>query len=206
MGEGPRLEFKKRVPEGSRVAKEVAALANARGGRLLIGVTDEGDVVGVRDSEEEEYSLREALGAYCDPPVSHRTYRIPVSRRREVILVEIPESATKPHYVIDDAEGEKREVYVRVEDMSVVASREAVRLMRYGDSESDVSFEFGDKELTLMRYLDEYGRITVEQFARISGTRQRVASHTLVLLTRAGLIAHHLDREGDFFTLSGNGR
>ncbi len=205
MGEGQQLEFKKRVPEGSRLAKEVTALANARGGRILIGVTDEGHVVGVRDPEEEEFSLHEVLGAFCDPPVRHHTYRIPVSRRREVILVEIPESHEKPHYVVDPAEGERRQVYVRIRDMSVAASREAIRLMRYGGTSDNVRFEFGEKELTLMRYLDEYGRISVDQFARISGAPRRVASHTLVLLTRAGLLAHHLDPASDFFTLAAGG-
>lgn len=205
MGEGPRLEFKRRVPEGSRVAKEITALANAHGGRLLIGVSDEGHVVGVRDSEEEEFSLKKALGAYCEPPVRLHTYRIPVTRRREVILVEIPESREKPHYVVGSSDGERRQVYVRIGDMSVTASREAIRLMRFRSASEDVRFEFGEKELTLMRYLDEYGRISVEQFGRISGVQRRVASHTLVLLTRAGLLTHHLSADGDYFTLSGNG-
>jgi predicted HTH transcriptional regulator len=205
MGEGPRLEFKKRIPEGSRVAKEVTAMANAHGGRLLIGVTDEGAVVGVRDSEEEEYSLQATLEAFCDPPVPHKTYRISISRRKEVILVEIPESPHKPHYVLGDPGEGRRQVYVRIEDMSVVASREAVRLMRHRDGSGDVRFEFGEKELVLMRYLDEYGRISVEQFARIAGVPRRAASHTLVLLTRAGLLVHHMDPGGDYFSVSANG-
>ena len=55
-GEGRHLEFKRRVPEPERVAKEVVAFANSGGGRLLLGVDDDGTIVGVRDSEEEEFS------------------------------------------------------------------------------------------------------------------------------------------------------
>ena len=56
-----------------------------------------------------------------------------------------------------------------------------------------VTFEYGDKEALLMRYLDAYGRITVAAFAQLAAIPARRASHTLVLLTRAGLLRHHLD-------------
>jgi DNA-binding IclR family transcriptional regulator len=77
--------------------------------------------------------------------------------------------------------------------------------MRRGDGSANVRFEFGEKELLLMRYLDEYGRISVEQFARIAGVPRRSASHTLVLLTRAGLLVHHMDPGGDYFSVSASG-
>lgn len=205
MGEGLHIEFKQRVPEGDRVAREVTALANTRGGRLIVGVTDDGEIVGVRDSEEEEFSLHEALQQHCEPPVRHSIRRIPLSRRRDVLLVEVPESTSKPHAVVDGLEADRRTVYVRVDDMSVEASREAVRLMKADGEAAAVRFEFGEKELKLMRYLDEYGRISVDQFARIAGVPRRTASHTLVLLTRGGLLAHHLDAAGDYFTVSSNG-
>ena len=38
-GEGYRIEFKERV---SNLDREIVAFANASGGRILIGITDEG--------------------------------------------------------------------------------------------------------------------------------------------------------------------
>ena len=58
LGEGLTLEFKTRVPKPERIAKEVIAFANTIGGRLLLGVDDDGTVKGVRDSDEEEYALK----------------------------------------------------------------------------------------------------------------------------------------------------
>jgi predicted HTH transcriptional regulator len=55
LGEGQHLEFKKRVPGPERIAKEMIAFANTGGGRLLLGVDDDGSVVGVKDAAEEEY-------------------------------------------------------------------------------------------------------------------------------------------------------
>lgn len=200
LGEGSHVEFKLRVPEGSRVVKEIAAFANSGGGRLLVGVGDEGDIVGVRDADEEEYSLQEALRVHADPPIPCVVRRIPVTRRREVLLVEVPASDSRPHYVSEDGESDRRTVYIRVEDMSVEASREAVRLMRNGDGARDVRFEFGEKEAKLMRYLEAYGRITVEQFARLANLPRSRASQTLVILTRARLLRIHWSAQGDYFT------
>ena len=45
LGEGLTIEFKRRVPRPARIAKEVIALANAQGGKLLLGVDDDGTIV-----------------------------------------------------------------------------------------------------------------------------------------------------------------
>ena len=46
LGEGQHLEFKKRVPAPERITKEVIAFANTGGGRLLLGIDDDGTVLG----------------------------------------------------------------------------------------------------------------------------------------------------------------
>lgn len=199
-GEGAYVEFKRKVPRGERIAKEVIAFANTSGGRLLLGVGDDGSVVGVRDAEEEEFALRRALATHCDPPVEYTTERVPVTGRRDAIVVTVPESGDKPHFLVSDG-ATPRQAYVRVADMSVEASREAVRLMRSRRRPDDVLFEFGEKEQMLMRYLEHYGRITVDQFAQVAGIPRRRASQTLVLLTRANVLQLHPDPRRDFFTL-----
>lgn len=202
LGEGSHLEFKRKVPRPERIAKEIIAFANTRGGRLLLGVDDDGTVVGVRDAEEEAFALEHALNAHCDPPVAFETEHVVVSNRRFVIVVHVPESDTKPHFLVNG--GEPRVAYVRVDDKSVEASREGIRLMRNGGA-AKVTFKFGDKELMLMRYLEEYGRITVRQFASLANLPRRRASQTLVLLTRANILRLHADPKQDYFTLAYGG-
>ena len=204
LGEGLTLEFKTRVPRPERIAKEVIAFANTIGGRLLLGVDDDGTIKGVRDSDEEEYALNEALDAYCAPPVRYVVERIPVSKKRNVLFVSISESSEKPHVLVDPGDPENKTAYVRVDDMSVEASKEHVRLMKTGKNTSDVKFEFGDKEHMLMRYLEDYGRITVPQFANLVNISKRKASHTLVLLAKANVLQLHADPKHDYFTLAYN--
>jgi len=211
LGEGLQIEFKHRVPRPDRIAREVIALANTRGGKVFLGVDDAGAVVGVKDPEEEIYALRVALDAHCEPPVRLSIEGVRVSRRREVLVVDVPESAQKPHFLVEeeleeDAPGAagapalKRTAYLRLGSHSVEASRESVRLMRAERNPSDVRFTFGDAEQQLMRYLERHERVTVRQYARLAALKERDASHALVLLTRARVLRHHADAGEDYFT------
>lgn len=202
LGEGTHIEFKRRVPQPKRLAKEVIAFANSRGGHVLLGVDDDGSILGVRDASEEEFAMQEALSLHCAPPIAIRAERVPISRKRDVIVVEVPQSDDKPHFLVDPEDGKHRTAYVRVDDMSIEASREAVRLMRAEQQPADVKFEFGDKELKLMRYLDTYGRITVGQFARLADIPPRRASQTLVLLAKARILRLNAHPQQDYFTLA----
>lgn len=202
LGEGANLEFKRKVPRPARIAKELIAFANTRGGRILLGVGDDGSVVGLRDVEEEEFVLRRALESCSDPVVDFTTERVPVAHRRDVIIVYVPESREKPHFLVSPENGRERTAYLRVKDKSVEASREALRLMRNDDATSSVTIEFGDKELMLMRYLDDYGRITVKQFARIANISRGRASSTLVSMAKANVLRLHADHRHDYFTLA----
>lgn len=202
LGEGQHLEFKRRVPRPHRLAKEVIAFANTRGGHLLLGVDDDGSIVGVRDADEELYSLQEALDNHCSPAVPVRLEHVEISRRRDVIVVWVRSSDQKPHYLVRPGHPSMRpKAYVRVQDKSVGASREAEKLMR-DKSRDDVLFEFGEKEHTLMRYLETYGRITVEQFARVANISRKTASRTLVILTRAEILMLHPTERQDYFTVA----
>lgn len=201
LGEGPFLEFKLKVPRPQRIAKEVVAFANTRGGQLLLGVDDDGTITGLRDPGEEEFALKIAMRDYCDPPVEIEIDRVQIAHRRDVVLVRVPESRNKPHYVKDEDASSPRIAYIRVEDKSVEASAEAITLMS-AEEEDRISFEFGDKERLLLRYLDQYGRITVSEFATLANITQSLASETLVLLTRASLLDLHAGHRSDYFTLA----
>lgn len=202
LGEGPSLEFKRRVPQPERIAKELIALANTDGGRILLGVDDNGTVVGVDDAAEEEFVLRQAVRNHCRPEVEYATERVITDARRDVIVVSVPESATKPHRLHDGADAEGT-AYVRVNEMSVEASPEAVALMQNGDGSGErVRVRFGEEESLLMRYLNDYGRITVAQFAQLANIPLARASKTLVRMTKANVLRLHADRKEDYFTLA----
>jgi len=202
LGEGPSLEFKHRVPRPERIAKEMIALANTDGGRILLGVTDDGTLKGVDDPAEEEFVLRQAVKNHCWPEVDYSTERVVIAPRRDVIVVNVAESHEKPHRLLTE-QGMEGSAYVRVNEMSVEASPESVELMRNGEGGPEgVTVRFGEKESLLMRYLNDYGRITVEQFAQLANIPMGRASQTLISMTKANVLRLHADRKEDYFTLA----
>lgn len=58
QGEHQQLDFKFEVSDSKKIARTLSAFANTDGGRLLIGVKDNGAISGVR-SEEEYYMTKE---------------------------------------------------------------------------------------------------------------------------------------------------
>lgn len=67
--EHQRQDFKYRVADACKLAKSVSTFANTDGGRLLIGVRDDGNLSGVR-SEEEIFMMHQAAYRYCKPEPS----------------------------------------------------------------------------------------------------------------------------------------
>ena len=87
-GEGTTLDFKEGLP--SSFARELVALANTIGGKILLGVRDNGTVVGVEDSNHLRARIQD-IARNCDPPV-----HVIVEPVHKVLVVHVRESDAKP--------------------------------------------------------------------------------------------------------------
>lgn len=197
-GEGLTTEFKRRVSTGEKIAREMIAFANTRGGVIIFGVDDDKSIVGVVSEKSELEEITQAAEHLCDPPVRH-TVQIFNVDNRDVICIEIPESEQKPHFLRDDSDEEK--AYVRVGEHSVQASKEMIRVLRHlhGPSEP-VRLVFGEAEKRLFAWFDKNDRITVKEYAKLINVSERRASRLLVRLVRAGAVAIHTHEKTDYFT------
>ena len=117
-GEHQQQDFKYRVSDALKLARSVSAFANTDGGRLLIGVRDDGNMSGVRD-EEEIYMMHQAAYRYCHPQASIRfdTYHVD---GRTIVVATVPPSDHRPVCVVCDEE--KPRAYIRIADENIVAS------------------------------------------------------------------------------------
>ena len=57
QGEHVHQDFKFEISDARKIAKTLSAFANTEGGRLLIGVKDNGKIAGVRSDEEQYISI-----------------------------------------------------------------------------------------------------------------------------------------------------
>ncbi len=87
-GEGTMLEYKESL--SSSFARELVALANTLGGRILLGVRDDGSVRGSQDSNELRARIQD-IARNCDPPI-----QVLVEPVGKVIVVTVRESNAKP--------------------------------------------------------------------------------------------------------------
>lgn len=197
-GEGKYLEFKKTTPAPEKIAREIAAFANTSGGQILIGVDDHQNIAGITAYFEEEYLLYKAAYDICVPAVPIRIELIHAGQP-DVMIVHVDESKKKPVYVKGK---KKRLVFVRDRDESVLASDEMVEVLKNRYSEKGVTFEYGEREQMLFRYLNEYSEITVRKYSQLINVTTYRASKILVNLVSAGVLKLFRRSETDYFTFS----
>ena len=102
QGEHQEQDFKFEISDARKIAKTLSAFSNTKGGRLLIGVKDNGKIAGVR-SEEEIYMIEAAAQLYCQPEVQFFTQTL-VVEGRTVVVITIEESLSKPIYAKDETD------------------------------------------------------------------------------------------------------
>ncbi|MGA0560493.1 helix-turn-helix domain-containing protein [Larkinella sp. VNQ87] len=199
QGEGTHLEFKLKSNHPERIIREIVAFANTEGGKLLIGIGDDKSIQGLKHVDEDEYLLERAIERYCTPTIDYTMERVPLANERDVLVITVPESDRKPHYV-DDPINDFRRAYIRVEDKAVQASKEVREILKGEAAERNIRFTYGDKERALMQHLAHNQSITVDLFANIAQIPRKMASRTLVLLVLANVLQVHPDEVNDRFS------
>lgn len=202
-GESSTVEFKRKFTSAEKFAKEIIAFANTAGGYLIIGVDDNGSIVGV-ESEKEQVELV-GLAQHSIMPILDIHVEIVEIEYRDVVVVHVPNSELKPHRLISDDPDERphqRKAFIRQGENSVAASREMARILA-GQSPNapPMTLSIGDRERRLFTYLERYGKASVNDFAKLVNISKRRASQIMVKLVRAGVLHIHTDNGSDFYTL-----
>jgi len=203
-GEDLQCEFKRHFTTPEKIAREMIAFANTKGGYLIFGVDDDREVVGVDSEKSESEMIKDASENFCEPSLVYSIDFIELFRK-EVVVASIPESDNKPHR-LQDYENEfdinKAVVIVRVNDKSVQASKEMVRILRANTADLSLKkYTIGQTEKMVFEYLGKYERISVKELSNLVNISERRASRTLVKMVRANLLLIHTKDNGEeFFT------
>ncbi|MCX2574476.1 AlbA family DNA-binding domain-containing protein [Pedobacter sandarakinus] len=197
QGEGVRLDFKKTITNVEKIAKSLVAFANNKGGQLLIGVADDGTIKGVKSEEEEKYMILTSAHQFCKPAVEPSFEEIYVDEKL-VLVVNIPESNTKPHYALDQQK--KWWAYIRIDDKSVLASKIIIEVLKQSSKESGVLISYSENEKKLLQYLDDHQSITLKDFSKLLRCSYRKAQKILVNLILTNVIRAHTSEKEEFFT------
>jgi predicted HTH transcriptional regulator len=186
QGEHEHQDFKYQITDARKIARSISAFANNSGGHLLVGVKDNGNIVGV-SSDEEIYMIEQAAQMYCQPEqqVKFEVFRV---GGKSVLKVDIAEAETKPVKAQDD--NAQWRAYYRVADENVLASATHVKVMRRTTTMApdDVVIKLSEKEELLLNYLQSHGGITMSGFERLAHISFMSAQRTVVKLCEMGII------------------
>ena len=171
-GEHEQQDFKYKVTDAAKLARSVSAFSNTSGGRLLIGVRDDGHLSGVR-SEEEIYMMHQAAYRYCKPEASIKfdTYH---AEGRTIVVATVPPSSKRPVCVLD--ENDRLRAYIRIADENIVASPVHLALWREAQKAQGAMLTYDDDIRHLLDVME--GRQTLNQIVRLS----RLPRHKVITL------------------------
>ncbi len=177
-GEHLHQDFKFEVSDSRKISRSLCAFANTLGGRLLIGIKDNGAVVGIR-SDEEYYMLEASAQIYSKPEVKFET-NILKYEGKTVLEVWVPESSKKPHFV-RNADGTER-AYIRIKDENILAPEVLVKVWLKKNHPKGSLVRYSKDEEALFSYLAQNDSISLSQFVTIAKTSRRFAVETLANL------------------------
>lgn len=97
--------------------KSVSAFANGEGGTLVFGITDDDQVVGLENAEQDAELISEAIKSKLDPiPTINLEFQ--EVEGKKLILLHIASGDETPYYYIGD---KQRVAFIRIGNESVVA-------------------------------------------------------------------------------------
>ena len=163
-GENQQLDFKYCVSDSRKIAKTLSAFANSDGGKILIGVRDNGSIAGIK-SDEECYMVDTAAQLFCRPEISFTTKQH-TAGGKTVLEVDVIKGDKRPYQAKD--ENGKWLTYFRNHDQNLVANKVLLQVWRKEGRRSGVLVKFSKVENSLLDYLDKNASITLSRFRKIA--------------------------------------
>ncbi len=192
-GEGPRVEFKRRLPRDERAARTLCAFANTRGGLLIVGVTDRGRVHGLHRPDEVSDRLHALGEGFLAPALRVEVQVVDVHGPR-VVACSVPFSKERPHAVL--LPGGERQFLVRVGSSNRIADGATLSALRNGKLARRGATSFEASILAWVTTQSRNGALpggsaTVARFARQANVSENRARKAFVKLESLGLLVGH---------------
>ena len=179
-GEHDQQDFKYKISDSRKIARTLSAFSNCIGGRILIGVKDNGQIAGVKD-EDDIYMIESASQLFLNPPIDitveahHITGKV-------IWEIWVPEGKKKP-YMVEEREG--MVAYYRDVDENFVANAVLIEIWRQEQaSTSKRPVEFSDNERKLIDYLKVYPNVSVSKASKVMGVWRWTTVETIARLIR----------------------
>jgi len=125
QGEDKKLELKETLPKNENIAKTVIAFSNTAGGKLVIGVADNHDIIGVDDSQifNMQDKIASIIADSCSPTIIPEIYNINI-KGKLILVIEVVRGNLKPYFL--KKQGKADGTYIRIGATNRVADLETI--------------------------------------------------------------------------------
>ena len=160
-GEGYKTEFKRNL--NTDLSKELVAFANSSGGKIYLGIEDNGTVSGVTIDNTLKSKIT-MMAHECDPSVE-----IELASFRNVMIVNVPEGKDKPYRCTNG-------FYIRNGASSIkLSTREIIDFIQ---SEGKIKFdELFNKSV---KYPEQLNKESIKRFKQLSGITAEITDDELL--------------------------
>ena len=189
QGEHVEQDFKYEISDARKIARTLSAFANTQGGRLLIGVKDNGRIAGVR-SEEEMYMIEAAAQLYCSPVVEVKmtTYRVD---GHTILVADVPRATKRPIMARD--EYNRLWAYVRVADENILATPTHLQVWQQECNAQPVVISFTERESLVLDLLSREEECSLSRICRMTHISRYDAQQLLARFVYWGIVAMRYD-------------
>lgn len=184
-GEHEHQDFKFAISDSRKIARSLSAFANNDGGRLLIGVKDNGVVAGIRN-EEDIYMVEQAAGMYCTPAQKIDVAAFKVDGGLTVLRVEIARTDRRP-VMVREADRTMK-AYFRVKDENICVPPLMIRAWREAAGRNDVFINLDSEGRQLLSMASTERGTSLEEYIIASHVSRLHAEDLIVSLHAMGLI------------------
>ena len=140
-GEGYTIEFKEDI--GSNLGKEICAFANASGGKIILGVKDDGTIRGYNLTNHDKSQIQD-IARNMDP-----AFHVIIEQVLDLAIIYIPEGKEKPytangHFYL--RQGTNSQQLKREEIRSLFQKENLIRFDRKANPDFDMERDFDNKK------------------------------------------------------------
>ncbi|MDR0802506.1 ATP-binding protein [Fluviicola sp.] len=194
-GKHQQQDFKFQIDDSKKIARTLVAFANTDGGRLLIGVKDNGKIIGV-DPTEEIHMIEEAAYMYCNPKLEFQS-RIWQEDMKLVLEISVGKSTKRPVLALNEMG--KWKAYVRRKDHTLLANKILLDVWKIEQADQKRPEKIGEEENRLLSVVAQNPLITLSKIYRLSGLEKSHIDRLLPLFICWNLVSMEMNENGTFY-------
>lgn len=174
-GEHQQQDFKFCITDSRKIARSISAFSNTNGGRLLVGVKDNGAIAGVR-TDEEYYMIEAAAQIYCKPEVNFVSKKHIVDGK-SVLEIIIPKTETD--LIMAPNENDQWKVYIRVKDQNLLANIIFIKVWGKRISAKPILIQYTENEKAVLKHLENQNMASISSICKTANITRAQAQSIL---------------------------